>query len=371
MLFLREIELKTFRCFEQKKLRFHKKISLIIGDNGTGKSSLIEAIHYLCYMKSFRNAQSIDLIERTSQSFFLKAHMESDNDEHHAIQVGYAAKQKMIKVNNQNIKSYKELFSMFQVITLHEEDIHMVKGSPAERRTFLDNAALLLSSQYIDTYRAFKKILQQRNALLSAPYQQPLEMDIWTERLFKASREIQALRADILKLVEQKIQDLITRYFHAVYTVTFAYEAVAIEPDEKWDTFILKNQPLFEREKLTRRSLFGAHLDNFTIMINGAPARFFASRGQQKLIALLCKLALIPLAAQKAFNPVLLVDDFIADFDAVRLKELISFFADCQNQIIITTPLYDAELQKIMQSVDPDVISMNQDLTIEKILKKI
>src|SRR5690606_36253147 len=110
----------------------------------------------------------------------------------------------MIKVDNQNIKSYKELFSMFQVITLHEEDIHMVKGSPAERRTFLDNAALLLSSQYIDTYRAFKKILQQRNALLSAPYQQALEMDIWTERLFKASREIQALRTDILQLVEQK-----------------------------------------------------------------------------------------------------------------------------------------------------------------------
>lgn len=361
-MFLHDLEIKQFRCFHAQKFSFSKQFTLITGDNGTGKTSLAEAIHYLCYMKSFRCSSLSDLIGHTFDSFFLKGHFTSalSIDSHHSIQVGYADKKKAIKLDNKSVTTYKQIFELFQVITLLEEDIHLIKGYPSERRTFIDQATLFLEPSYLDAYRNFKKIVQNRNALLHAQIIDRLEFDIWTEKLWQASLTIQEQRKNVLKTIQETVNTLLHTYFEDIYTVVIDYESAYMSDHENFLDFKKKINPLFGQERALKRSLFGAHLDDFNIQIKGQKARFFASRGQQKLVSLLCKLSLITLAEKNDFLPILIIDDFIADFDKIRLRNLMNFFVSCKNQVIITTPFYDSELQKIIGFADPEIISMNK-----------
>lgn len=360
-MFLHELEVKQFRCFTKKLFTFNKRCTVVTGQNGTGKTSLAEAIHYLCYMKSFRCSSVNDLICHDHESFFLKGNFTSElaQNTNHTIQVGYAHKKKAIKLDNKAVTTYKDIFNIFQVITLLEDDINLIKGYPTARRSFIDQASLFLESSYLEKYREFKRIVQNRNALLHKSSIDSLELDVWTEKLWSMSVQIQEHRIKVLTDVQNIINSLLSKHFDSVYTVQIDYESKHIDRLDDFKAFSQKMGHIYRQERMMKRSLFGAHLDDFLVQIKGKQARFFASRGQQKLVSLLCKLSLIQLTHQKSFLPILIIDDFIADFDKVRLDQLIGFFKSCKNQIIITTPCYDAEFIKMFEKIDPDVISMN------------
>ncbi|MBM18045.1 MAG: hypothetical protein CL947_03190 [Epsilonproteobacteria bacterium] len=360
-MFLHELDIKNFRCFTQKRFTFDKQFTLVTGNNGTGKTSLAEAIHYLCYMKSFRCSSIGDLVCHESDSFFLKGSFTSEvvKDISHTIQVGYAGNKKAIKLDNKAVTTYKEIFKIFQVITLLEDDINLIRGYPTARRSFIDQAALFLEPGYLDMYRSFKKIVQHRNALLSQYHIDKLELDIWTEKLWNASIVIQKYRVAVLSNIQDVINKLLKSHFNDVYEVTIQYESKHILLNEDYASFCSRLGHILAQERSMKRSLFGAHLDDFAIELKGQKARFFASRGQQKLVSLLCKLSLIKLASQNDYLPILIIDDFIADFDKIRLNQLIDLFLSCKNQVIITTPVYDSEMKKMMQKAEPDVLSMS------------
>lgn len=359
-MFLHDLEIKQFRCFKNETFTFNKQITLITGDNGVGKTSLAEAIHYLCYIKSFRTSTASDLANYESDSFFIKGSFtkHTSPDFMQSIQVGCNGRKKLIKVDNKSISTFKDIFQFFQVITLLEDDIELIKGYPSGRRSFVDSACLFLEPSYIDLYKDFKKILQSRNALLHKQSIDVTEFEIWTEKLWQSSVQIQQCRIRVLEKVQVVVNDLIKQYFDDIYQVEITYESKHVQAEEKFEDFYKRMAYIFRQEQAMKRSLFGAHLDDFSIHIKGKKARNYASRGQQKLISLLCKLSLISLAKERDFLPILIVDDFIADFDEKRLQNIINFFISCKNQIIITTPFYDLGLQKIIGKADPDVISM-------------
>ena len=361
-MFLHELAIKNFRCFDVKKFNFQKQVTLITGDNGVGKTSIAEAIHYLCYVKSFRCNLASDLVSHGDSSFFLKGSFtpkDCDQLDSQLIQVGYANKKKSIKLNGKSVITYKDIFQVFQVVTLLEDDIELVKGNPSGRRSFIDQAALFLYPEYLEKYKLFKKILQNRNALLQGQLIDDLELEVWTQKLWQASIDIQKYRKEVLLKVSTVANDLLKTYFQSVYNLSIEYNAKHLSTDdETFDLFVKKKSFLLRQEKLQKRSGFGAHLDDFTIYIKNKNARLYASRGQQKLISLLCKLSLISIAEQNDYLPILIIDDFIADFDKKRLINIIDFFLKCKNQIIITTPIYDSNLKEIIEKADPDVISI-------------
>lgn len=359
-MFLHELEIKQFRCFKNKSFNFNKQFTLVTGDNGTGKTSLAEAINYLCYMKSFRCSSVADLICHDCDSFFLKGSFTSETakDVPHTIQVGYADKKKAIKLDNKVVTTYKEIFKLFQVITLLEDDINLIRGYPTERRSFIDQAALFLEPQYLDLYRSFKRIVQNRNALFYRSTIDKLELEIWTEKLWKTSILVQQQRIQVLSKIQDIVNSLLKKYFDGVYEVQMHYEPKNILLEEDFASFSKRMAHLSHQERVMKRSLFGAHLDDFSVQLKGQNARFFASRGQQKLVSLLCKLSFISLARENNFLPILIIDDFIADFDKTRLDQLIDLFVSCENQVIITTPVYDFGLKKMIGKADPDVLSI-------------
>ena len=143
-MFLQELHIKQFRCFEDKKIVFSKPITLITGDNGMGKTSIMESIYYLSYFKSFRTHTPVELIHTSAESFFLKGLFLQTNlipleeESQHTIQIGYSHKKKSMKFDEKLITSYKEILSFFQVVTITEDDIDLIKGTPLARRAFID-----------------------------------------------------------------------------------------------------------------------------------------------------------------------------------------------------------------------------------------
>lgn len=142
---LASLYLKDFRCFEQTTIDLDSKIVLICGANGTGKTSLLEALYYGCYLRSFRTHLSRDLVALGKDSFFVKFLIRDgveDNSVDHTIQIGFAHNKRLVKVDNKTAISYKDLLLYYRVVSLTEDDLKLIQDGPEERRAFLDQALL-------------------------------------------------------------------------------------------------------------------------------------------------------------------------------------------------------------------------------------
>ncbi len=344
---IQELQVKNFRCFTQATFIFDSPIVLIEGPNGSGKTSLLEAIHYLCYVRSFRTHIPSDLIRFETDTFFIGATICSDT-----ISVGSTGSRRQIKINQKSITSYEELRTHCRVVTITQEDIEIVKASPEKRRSFLDHALVLHNPALTQTLKQFRHILETRNAFLVRASTNEQEFDIWTESLWTVSREVQNARklflTDLLKNSEQLVN-----YFSSIHEVSFEYILKQGTILETYQEFYARSKSLFERERFYKRSLFGAHLDDLEIIFNGKLARTYCSRGQQKLLTLFLKLAQVASLKRVEGPLILLVDDFLSDFDSETLKRILKSSLSLNVQIIFTSPL----------SSGPELIALN-DLNI-------
>jgi DNA replication and repair protein RecF len=237
----------------------------------------------------------------------------------------------------------------------------LIKGSPAGRRAFIDQAVVLVNPEALELYKTFKQVLSCRNALLERYNANIdfLELAIWTQKLLEISLKIQELRQNVMLKVEQVVNELLDQFFSGIYHISIDYDSKWLVLGDNQDVSLYKIDQLIYQERAIKRSLFGAHLDDLIFQIRGQKARIFASRGQQKLICLLCKVSLILIERGDRVKPMLLIDDFISDFDTVRLSNLIDFLVSRQNQIIITAPFFDSGIKILVEKAHPDVLSIN------------
>ena len=123
--------------------------------------------------------------------------------------------------------------------------------------------------------------------------------------------------------------------------------------EKDYEQFFSENQDLYQKELIMKRSLFGAHLDDVIFYFQDVKARFYSSRGQQKILLFLAKMGQVELLKDQGFLPVLIFDDFISDFDLSRLESIISIIAELENQLIFTSPYYNDFLQKLLKPLIP------------------
>ena len=354
---LKKIELKNFRCFTKATFDFATDIVIIYGNNGSGKTTIIEGLHYLCYLSSFRSRLPGDITQFESDSFFIKGTVRQDDEQVVDIQVGFAKKQKIAKVGNNPISSYKELFPYYQVVTLTIDDLELIQGSPIIRRSFIDSAILLAHPEFMDTLKQYKQILQQRNALLA----QKLSYEsyvIWTKQLWQQTKVIQKMRLDALEKLNKKVSQLLFNFFDQTYTLDIIYNYKHIAPEEPFESFLERKKGLLAYESMTKRSDFGAHLDDFSLQFCSKKLKSFGSRGQQKLLVLLIKVAQILDLQEIGQNPIFLLDDFVTDFDKQRLENILTLVLTLQCQLIITSPIREKLLEELLYDANVSTIEL-------------
>lgn len=334
---LQKVSLKGFRCFESVEFDLDGPLILIQGLNGSGKTSLLEALHYLCYLRSFRTHLPRDLIRFGAEGFFIQATF-NDQD----IKIGCSQNKRHIKINQKRVTSYKELREHYRVVTVTEDDLGLVKGGPEKRRTFLDHAVLLSNPGFLPEFKKFKSILENRNALLQQFSPDREELEIWTKKLWEQTLVIQNERQLFLTELQQTCSDYLKEYWHGSYKIELTYVPKKTHGTQSWQEFLLFwKESILGQEFRFRRTLFGAHLDDLRISFQGKPARLYSSRGQQKLIVLLIKLAQVKKLLLEQGSTSFLLDDFIADFDSGVMKKLILACLDLNTQLIFTSPTSD------------------------------
>ncbi len=343
---IQELTLHQFRCFEKRVIPFDGRVVVIQGPNGSGKSSLLEALHYCCYLRSFRTHLNRELITLGNEYFFvqIKAQQESTGLVD-TIHIGFSqADGKIVKWNDKAVQSYKEIIDQFKVITLVAQDVELVQGEPELRRDFLNYALLLNNPALMTMFKQYRHVLTSRNNLLNQQAGLDDTLYVWTQQLWELTKELQHQRVLYLRQIETIVNALLTTYFsgqEAALTVSFDYKAKHHAIDTSFDDFWQHYQQTYAlTEREWRRSLFGAHLDDFSITFQDKKARVYASRGQQKLIAFLLKIAQMhQLSESGGERGILLLDDFMTDFDYDRLGKCMAALKDLKFQLFLSCPI--------------------------------
>lgn len=345
---LTHVTLKHFRCFSEVSLDIQAPIVLIEGLNGTGKTSLLEALHYLCYLRSFRTYTPHELVQFGSDSFFIKATITNQQlnvPMIHDIQVGFTGSKRSVKVDQKALTSYKELMQFYRIVTLTEDDLALIKEGPEARRLFIDQAALLENPSFIALSKSCRHTVDNRNALLKQGAFNHESYRLWTEQLWQKTGIIAQERIAYLAKLQEQLHYLIDTYFKGSFAIQLTYQPKYLN-NASFEEFMNNNPGLADQEKRMGRSLFGAHLDDFAIIFQDKKSKSFASRGQQKLIVLLLKIAHIRSLIATTGPAIFLLDDYMTDFDPSRSELLLNALIDLNCQLIFTSPVAGGPLEK-------------------------
>jgi len=367
--FINKIKLRNYRCFKEKTIDFSSQFVLIEGENGSGKTSILEALHYGCFLKSFRTNRGKDLLHFESDHFFLNIDFQEKQGDENSVQVGVSFEEgpqkRLVKFNQKKIKSYKDLISHYRIVSLTEEDLQLIQGAPEVRRGFLNQLLVLFEPQSTAQLKKYRQILTHRNKLLENEVAgrgaaSISELEVWTKQLWEQAIQIQSRRIYYLKELEHKINELLTKHFvKEKFSVRFSYTVKHNIMRESFDAFWNDyREKLQHNERRWGRSLFGPHLDDFTISFQEQKARYFASRGQQKLVVFLIKIALLQKLEEAGMPASLLADDFLTDFDDQRARKCVAILMQLSCQVVVTTPIKSDIFEQASQKSEIQTISL-------------
>ncbi len=313
---------------------------MIWGENGSGKTSLLEAIYILSLGKSFKTHKQSSIIKKGHSSYILKgdfSYGEITNSV--AIQTNLN-NTKTIKVNGKTIKNRKEIIGKNNVVVLSPEDQVITKGGPKERRLFFDRLFSIVDSDYLNTLQEFNRALKQRNALILNYKKTKGESFLpWEEKLSISAVKLWEIRKKCFSGYLKSLNSVVSEYQKGLIL-----NVLYMEKTYKKEDFEKKLKQTRERDCLLGTTSHGPHRDNIKILWSEKDIREYGSQGEHKISLILLKLAEIHLIKQKTGkNPTILLDDVFAKLDLNRSKKLVSYLNSIKTeekdpiQTIITT----------------------------------
>ena len=354
-MFLKELSLRNFRNYIELSICFNKGINIFIGENAQGKTNLLEAIHFIHSLQSFRTQEEKSLISISFKDALLSAEAERGGS---IINVSALLddKGKRVKLNGKKIGKTSEFLSRLFAITFSPDDLFLIKDLPSERRRYFDRAILPHSPSYLKTSARYDSILEHRNRLLKDIRDAKKGADTaaltpWNEQLIEEGTRILLKRH---QFVEQ-IKPFLEKFFQSISKSSkrpiLIYETQLLPPlrdeealsgvnmaDEIKGIFRLSLSEKSREELRYGHTLVGPHRDDFQFLIDDQKAKTTASQGQHRMIILSLKLSEAALY-KEAFSeyPVLLLDDVFSELDEIRAEALIEQILDMNIEQVFVT----------------------------------
>lgn len=348
------LRLKNYRNCQDLELDLNSKKVLIIGKNAQGKTNILESIYFLSTLKSPRTSNNLELINFGGECFEINADVEKTGVQ---IELDFyydKDKKREIKANKLKTKT-KEFKNVLSTVLFSTQDLLLLRGTPQDRRDWLDAAISQIYPAYDDRLSKYNKIRIQKNNLLKDHNQNDTLLEVYNEQLVILGSNIIYLRKKFLKEIEK-----IAREKHCAISnsekLTVFYNCNFLEEEETEIDLISEKfkKKLSEKQKdetIRGQTLVGPHRDDIIFCINDKESTKYASQGQQRTIVLSLKLAELDIITQKTGEPpVLLLDDVLAELDDVRQNYLLKTI-DNNTQTIITsvdTLLFD---EKFLEEV--------------------
>lgn len=337
-MYINSVKIDGFKNLSSIDISLDEKLNVFFGKNAQGKTNLIEAIWICSGVRSFRGTKDKDFININGEKFSIDIEF---TDKLRKQRISFSSvrsnlKDKAITLNGVKLKTPSKLFGNLNCVVFTPEDLELSKGSPDNRRSFLDLSVAQIKNSYNDVVEKYENVLLQRNAqlkLISMGKSDVSMLDVWNIQLAKLGSYISLLRYNYVKKLGFFTQNLYSRISGGKEKLDLIYSSSVFDKlenrtDYQGEMFNEYLKLLMANIDSDIRSGFtqvGVHRDDLISMINGMNAREFASQGQHRSIALILKLAqAYILAEEREDAPVILLDDILSELDKSRQNFVLS-----------------------------------------------
>jgi DNA replication and repair protein RecF len=341
---IKNLHLQNFRNHKTLNINFDDNLTFIYGENGLGKTNILEAIHLLSTTKSLRSEYDKDLIcydeiflrikseiENTEDGYNLELTIEKTNDFNNK-------SSKKVKIN-QVAKSISNFSGILKSVIFTPADLDLIFSSPSSRRKYLDSIFYQISHSYKKSVLEYTKALKQRNKLLEIIKETGRgkeQLDFWTSFLIKEGSKIQNERNELFSFLNENIFSLNEKFELNNFEIKFIY----IKNEISKENFEVYSQ----KELMLGTTLIGPHKDDFEIQMNKKDISQFGSRGQQRMALTALKILELDFIYKKTGEkPILLLDDIFSELDEKHKKAILKIIKE--QQTIITSVFKIAEIE--------------------------
>jgi len=326
-LFLQAIDSRNFRNLHPGRIEFGPGLNVLCGENGVGKSNILEAIYCVCTTRSFRGASPSEMAHAGAAGFNILAEMETTGVAHRLeFRPGPGRRELFLDGKRTGLS---EVISRFPVLVFSARMLEVIRGGPRERRRFLDRAIASLRPAYLKELGQFHRVLAQRNRLVRHGAAGS-ERQAWDEHFAAAAAPILMARRTIVKRMQEGLEIHASGFLPAELEVTLNYHpGVPLSASDNLRGLQAGVQRELDRgaeaDRRAKHSRLGPHRDEMTILTAGHDASTYASAGQQRKILLALNLTILELHREsRGRPPLLLVDDLDAELDRDTTHRLLA-----------------------------------------------
>ncbi|MCK9170494.1 MAG: DNA replication and repair protein RecF [Treponema sp.] len=327
------LSLNNFRNLKNDKIDLSLREIYFVGENGQGKSNILESLYYSAYGTSFRTHIDAQLIKLGTKNFSISSLYQQESGSVQKIDIFYENGIKRIEKNEKRIQDRKELINTIPCVLFCHDDMQFATGEPECRRFFLDQSLTMFDPMYIDDMRNYKKILKNRNQLLKDRSYEML--DIYDVQLAKNGLEIQKKRKNAVFQFNQ-IFGKLYEDISGISGVTIFYAPSWKELPDTIGTRFPSSEEIVallaehhDQDKIMETTLSGPHRDRIIFMYQGRQFIPVSSTGQQRLVALLLRVAqAVYYSRITGMKPVFLMDDVMLELDPDKRQKMTAMLPD-------------------------------------------
>ena len=334
---LSHLSLKNFRSYSELDLPLAPGITIFLGRNGEGKTNIVESILYMAFLSSHRTSGDLPLVKLGESAAYTRAKIQHPDREMLVELEINAEKANRARINQNPIRSQKELFGLLQCVYFSPEDMDLVRGDPTERRRFIDQILTLRSPRMAGVISDYERSVRQRNALLKTRASLT-SLEPWDQQVAKFGAEIIAARLSLLTEFNpyfSKIYANISAEKPAHITYKSSIDNPSVNSQENYSALINTMAERRNQELDRGLTLVGPHRDDLILNLGDHLVKGYASHGESWSIALSLKLAAYELLISEGSKPILILDDVFSELDEERRTQLISL-AQSAEQTFIT-----------------------------------
>ena len=360
-MYCKKIKVSGFRNIESAEVGFSEGVNILVGENAQGKTNLLEAIFYASVGKSFRAANTSEIIrfgENMAEIELLWRDMRREQSMTFRI---FKDRRRIVEKNHVRVDRLSDIVGSFRAVLFCPEHLSLIKDGPSERRAYMDIAISRLYPMYIHALQNYNHSLKQRNALIKNAIEDRKSFDdtveLWSMQMADAAAVISDMRAKYAKRAAEYVAICFAEMTGERERPELIYcGSAGLDVDEYSDRNRVRERYFdllmsnHQREIYAGATLWGIHKDDLDIRINGKSARIYASQGQQRSLALALKLAEGEICREEFGDyPVFLFDDVLSELDGTRRDYLINKMSE--KQVILTS----CEVDFLSKITDKDV----------------
>lgn len=331
----RSLSVRALRNLAAVDVELGDRFNVVSGDNGQGKTSLLEALYLALTAKSFRTSRLAELCPTGDPLAITSVRAKLEDGVAREQSVGIAGGRRTLRVDGQRPRSLLEFASRSPVVLFSPSELGVSMGPGAERRKLLDRVALYAGVASFEAAESYTRALRERQRALETRSGAARDLPEWESLMVRHGLAWMGARKDAAQRLGEVAEQAFVRIAAPDLHATFTYAPSA--PDDR-DAFLKLLEGNRLRDAARGSATVGPHRDDLSVALDGAPARRVASQGQHRAIVLALKIAEIEVVARaKGTRPVLLLDDVSSELDRDRTSALFSLLRDQSGQVLLTT----------------------------------